>query len=324
MRAHLPNYQNVAESIVLKIINELINYRNQHSLVPTWTKPDGSFVTPPDYGIQYYLQKQLCAAFPNIPFIGEEIILDEDWEKVPEILKFVHRLDPSASTNDIIRTLEFRPDSTSLFWLADPIDGTAGFIKNRYFAIALSLIYQYQPVLTVMACPSYHQTFKIYSAGKDLGMFISDATQRRHRVVYTEKVRTGKFCEASLAARNQQHHATRLFSLGLPDQPRPHRVESQYKYALVAEGAVDFFIRYPFTHGQARIWDHIPGAFLVEESGGQVTDVFGASLNYNKEKLSLENHPIILASGSKKIHEVTLEALQCYLTSSKNLAAHET
>ncbi|AAD19058.1 bisphosphonucleoside 3(2')-phosphohydrolase-like protein [Chlamydia pneumoniae TW-183] len=311
MHSELPNYQNIVESVVTEITTQLLNYRSEHRLVPFWEKSDGSFITAADYGSQYYLKQQLAKAFPNIPFIGEETLYpDQDNEKIPEILKFTRLLTSSVSRDDLISTLVPPPSPTSLFWLVDPIDGTAGFIRHRAFAVAISLIYEYRPILSVMACPAYNQTFKLYSAAKGHGLSIVHSQNLDRRFVYADRKQTKQFCEASLAALNQQHHATRKLSLGLPNTPSPRRVESQYKYALVAEGAVDFFIRYPFIDSPARAWDHVPGAFLVEEAGGRVTDALGAPLEYRKESLVLNNHAVILASGDQETHETTLAALQ--------------
>ncbi|SPN74030.1 3'(2'),5'-bisphosphate nucleotidase CysQ,adenosine-3'(2'),5'-bisphosphate nucleotidase,3'(2'),5'-bisphosphate nucleotidase,Inositol monophosphatase family [Chlamydia serpentis] len=314
MPFQLPNCQNIVESVVTEIITELLNYRKERPLIPSWGKPDGSFITAADYGSQYYLKRELAQAFPDIPFIGEEVLSpNEDHKKISEILKFTHQLAPLTSSEDLFSNLTPPPSPTSLFWLVDPIDGTTGFIKHRAFAVAVSLIYEYQPILSVMACPSYNYTFKVYSAAKSHGLSILHSENLGRRILYDGRKPTRQFCEASLAALNQQHHATRKLSLGLPNTPSPRRLESQYKYALVAEGAVDFFIRYPFIHSPARAWDHVPGAFLVEEAGGKVTDALGVPLEYNKETLLLNNHPVILASGNQEIHETTLTAIQSQL-----------
>ncbi|WP_348663175.1 inositol monophosphatase family protein [Chlamydia vaughanii] len=320
MPSHLLDYQRVAESIVEKTIAELISYRQRLPLVPFWTKPDGSFVTPADYAVQYCLQKKLLTSFPHIPFVGEEVLDPiEDSHKISKILEFVHKLDPKATPDDLLEILTPTKDISSLYWLVDPIDGTSGFIKNRFFAMALSLIHEDQPILAVMACPSTDpHTFKIYSAAKNCGTSLFGTATHSRRLLKSGEVATGRFCEASLAARNQQHHTTRLLSLALPGQPQAYRVDSQYKYAMVAEGSVDFFIRYPFAISHARAWDHAPGAFLVEEAGGVVSDIFGHALNYRRESFSLENHPIILASGSEQIHNNTLEVLQEHLNITPN------
>ena len=311
MWSHLPDYQSLAENVVTEIAIHLVHYQQRHSLMTVWEKPDNSFVTPADYGVQYFLKKQLRQAFPDIPFIGEEVLtLKEDAKKLPEILAFLHNFDPQVTEADLLNTLTPQQLPSSLFWLADPIDGTSGFIRKRSFAIALTLIHEGSPILAVMACPSYARNVTIYSAAKGLGLTIYRPGSTEKLPLNNKNPRAYRYCEASLAASNQQHYTTRLLGLSLPGTPQAFRTESQYKYALVAEGFADFFIRYPFVPTQARTWDHAPGAFLVEEAGGIVTDVFGEPLDYGRKDFVLDNHPIILASGSLEIHETTLQVLQ--------------
>ncbi|EPP34747.1 inositol monophosphatase family protein [Chlamydia ibidis] len=311
MPSRLLDYQKAVEVIVEEVMNELMLYRNTFPLVPCWNKPDLSCVTPADYAIQFFLRKKLTLSFPHISFVGEEVLYpQEDQYKIPRILEFIHRLSPEVTEAELFYVLRPCERDAELFWLVDPIDGTSGFIKNRSFAIAVALMYNAQPVLSVVGCPYTRETFKIYSASKGSGLFAFGSGIGAKKAIRSGLTPTGKFCEASLAARNQQHNATRQLSLSLPSQPQAHRVDSQYKYAMVAEGAADFFIRYPFIISDARIWDHAPGAFLVEEAGGRVSDLLGNPLSYDIDNMILNNHPVILASGNSHIHETTLEALR--------------
>lgn len=307
---HLTEYQQAVEAVILEIINELTDYRARHGLIPAWKKPDGSFVTPADYAVQAYLYRQLTRRFPHIPFIGEETLSsEEDSEKLKAILTIAQRLDARIVVSDLLEALVPPPFPSSLFWLVDPIDGTAGFIKHRFFAVAVSLIATNQPLLSVLACPNSGGTFKIYSALRGHGVSVFSSEKKERYVLKTGLTRAGRFCEASLAARNQQHLATRKLSLQLPWQPQALRADSQYKYALVAESAADFFIRFPFVQSQAHCRDHSPGAFLVEEAGGVVTDGLGSPLHFDHELL-LGNHPILVASGDRETHDLLLEIIQ--------------
>lgn len=136
MPSYLLDYQRVAESIVEKTIAELIHYRQRLPLVPFWTKPDGSFVTPADYAVQYCLQKKLSTTFPHIPFIGEEVLDPvSDKHKINSILEFIHRLDSQVTPEDLLETLSPNQEASTLYWLVDPIDGTSGFIKNRFLPL---------------------------------------------------------------------------------------------------------------------------------------------------------------------------------------------
>ncbi len=311
MPSHLADYQQVLEQIVTRIINHLTQYQKNYPLVPAWKKADGSFVTPADYGIQYLLRTQLSEAFSSIPFIGEETLdPDLDLHKAPKILEFVHQFAPETTIDDLLTILSPTETTSSLFWLVDPIDGTAGFIKKKFYAVAVSLIYETRPVLSVVAMPAANHTFKVYSAAKGCGLSVFGSAVPSRQALQSGKIQTGRFCEASLAARNQQHFATRQLSLRLPGSPQAYRIDSQCKYALVAENSVDFFIRFPFTASQAHCRDHAPGAFLVEEAGGIVSDVHGNPLRYNCKDFVLDNHPIIIASGNQETHDRILDILQ--------------
>lgn len=318
MPSNLTDYQHLAVSAAKKSVAELIRYRNQYPLVPCWKKPDSSYVTPADYAVQYYLFKTLHQAFPNIPFIGEETLEEKDSYKLPYILHLAQQLDPKATQQDLLIGLRSSPFPSTLFWLVDPIDGTAGFIKNRFFAIAISLIYESQPILSIIACPTMLQnSFKVYFAAKEHGAYLFDSDTGATSRLQAGKICTNRFCEASLSARNQKHWATQNLSNHLPTNPSAYRVDSQYKYALVAENSVDFFIRLPFSASKAYSWDHAPGAFLVEEAGGIVSDLSGAALNYRNDTLTLQNHPVLLASGNKAAHEMILQTLYERLYSSE-------
>lgn len=310
MHSNLMDYQQIAVRTAKKSIAELVRYRSQFPLLPYWKKPDSSYVTPADYAIQYYLFRTFNQAFPKIPFIGEETLQEADAYKLPLILQIAQQLEPTATTQDILDCLQPPPPPSTLFWLVDPIDGTAGFIKNRFFAIAISLMYEGQPILSVIASPTQNGlSFKIYYAAKGCGAYMFDSNTNTTSPLQAGKMNTDLFCEASLSARNQRHWITKNLSERLSNKPLVHRADSQYKYAMVAENTVDFFIRLPFASSRAYSWDHAPGAFLVEEAGGIVSDLSGDALHYNNETLVLQNHPIILATGNKDLHSEILQTL---------------
>ena len=54
----------------------------------------------------------------------------------------------------------------------------------------------------------------------------------------------------------------------------PVRIDSQAKYALVARGEADIYLRLPTRADyREKIWDHAAGALIVAEAGGVVTDI---------------------------------------------------
>ena len=65
----------------------------------------------------------------------------------------------------------------------------------------------------------------------------------------------------------------------------PARVDSQAKYALVARGDADAYVRRsPGVGYREWIWDHAAGAILAEEAGCTVTDTLGVPLDFSHGK----------------------------------------
>ncbi|ADH17575.1 inositol monophosphatase family protein [Chlamydia trachomatis] len=307
----LNDCQKAAETVVMQAMLSLMRYRKAHKFIPFWKKPDQTYVTPADYAIQYYFYQKLTSLFPHIPLVGEETLNPAtDHPRIPQILQFAQQLDPKVSCQDLYQALSPESSHSSLFWLTDPIDGTSGFIKQRCFAIALSLFYEHTPVLSVIACPSSkNNSFKIYSAAKGEGLTICNPTHSFPFSLHEDFQPTCKFCEASLSARNHQHLATHILSKHLPWNPQPIRADSQCKYAWVADNTVDFFIRIPYSPPRAHYRDHAPGVFLIEEAGGLVTDISGNPLPFSNPNLYLDRHPLILASANEQMHSTILETL---------------
>lgn len=58
-----------------------------------------------------------------------------------------------------------------------------------------------------------------------------------------------------------------------------------------------------------KIWDHAPGALLVLEAGGSVSDAGGAELDFGKGRwLDLDRG--IVTTASKMLHQELVEALK--------------
>jgi len=68
------------------------------------------------------------------------------------------------------------------------------------------------------------------------------------------------------------------------------RLDSQAKYAVVARGQADIYLRMPTKKGYVeRIWDHAAGALCAVEGGCVVSDIRGAPLDFGCGR-GLENN----------------------------------
>jgi 3'(2'), 5'-bisphosphate nucleotidase len=87
----------------------------------------------------------------------------------------------------------------------------------------------------------------------------------------------------------------------------PIRMDSQAKYATVARGEADIYLRLPTRKGyQENIWDHAGGVLLVEEAGGKVTDVHGRELDFSQGDQLTKNQGVIVTNGV--LHDAVLAA----------------
>ena len=60
----------------------------------------------------------------------------------------------------------------------------------------------------------------------------------------------------------------------------PLRVDSMVKYALLARGDAQLYLRLPGAGYAEKIWDHAAGVLVVTEAGGTVSDIHGKPLEF--------------------------------------------
>ena len=88
----------------------------------------------------------------------------------------------------------------------------------------------------------------------------------------------------------------------------PVQMDSQCKYALLARGDADVYLRLPSKRGYVeRIWDHAAGMLIAQEAGCVVTDIRGKSLDFSRGR-GLEANEGILGAPPE-LHARLLNAI---------------
>lgn len=181
-----------------------------------------------------------------------------------------------------------------LFWLVDPLDGTVEFIKgNNEFTVNIALMENNVCVSSVVYVPFHH---KIYIAERGRGAYVMHDVEPSEDAAYTYTDIRSQQLSLPLVdsdhdgfrvavSRSHQTAETHAHIDSLREQhPDLEIVEqgSSYKFCLLAEGVVDYYIRTTTTSE----WDTAAGELILEESGG-TTRAYpsGDMLNYNKEIL---------------------------------------
>ena len=181
-----------------------------------------------------------------------------------------------------------------LFWLVDPLDGTVEFIKgNNEFTVNIALMENNVCISAVVYVPYHH---KIYIAERGHGAWLIEGVEPDASAAYSyEQIHSAM---QSLPLKAAEHNTFRVAVSRSHQTAETHehidalRLEhpdleiveqgSSYKFCLLAEGTVDYYIRTTTTSE----WDTAAGELILEESGG-VTRSYphGEPLSYNKEVL---------------------------------------
>ena len=116
-----------------------------------------------------------------------------------------------------------------------------------------------------------------------------------------------RFCESVETSHTSTSLSSRVAdALGMHREPL--RMDSQAKYAIVARGEAEIYMRLPAKYGyKEKIWDHAGGVLVVEEAGGLVSDVEGRPLEFNHGYELLNNRGIIAAN--RELHPRVIAAL---------------
>ena len=284
-------------------------------------KKDNSPVTVADFASQAVICHLLGEAFPSDPIIAEEDSLalhqPENQRFLNEVLGLIQRNYRENASADEIRHWIDRggaKDYSSRFWTLDPIDGTKGFLRRDQFAISLALIVDGELKLGILGCPnlgSKNQSgHSLYYAVAGQGAFAtrleSGSETKSIRVATTTDPTQARFCE-SFESSHSSHSESALIAKQLGIKNAPVRMDSQAKYATVAEGEAEIYLRLPAKTGYfEKIWDHAGGVLIVKEAGGEVTDLQGRPLDFSHGRELRENRGVIVTSGP--LHAVVLDA----------------
>ncbi|XP_010268789.1 PREDICTED: PAP-specific phosphatase HAL2-like [Nelumbo nucifera] len=239
---------------------------------------------------------------------------------------------------------------TGRYWVLDPVDGTLGFVRGDQYAVALALIEDGEVVVGVLGCPNYpmkkewlnyhHRYYRIMSKlsspsseSWDKGCVIyakrgSGETWMQPLVQENQRLTAKPICVSSIddpalatfcepvERANSSHSFTAglAHSVGLRNQPL--RVYSMVKYAAIARGDAEIFMKFAKTGYKEKIWDHAAGILIIQEAGGVVTDAGGRQLDFSKG-IYLEglDRGIIACSGAK-LHQKIIRAVDASWDSS--------
>ena len=235
-------------------------------------KQDDSPLTLADREAHRIITSGLQALTPGIPVLSEES----------------KALDHEFATRRHWQTL----------WLVDPLDGTREFIKrNGEFTVNIALIHNHRPTLGVVTLPAADMA---YSGAAGLGAHRTD--KQSSVVIHTQ-------CPARpvpIVVGSRSHRGDSLDALlSRLGEHELCAVGSALKFCRVAEGAADFYPRL----GPTSEWDTAAGQAVLEAAGGQVLELQGMPLGYNRRDTLL--NPNFMAVGDPAFNWQPLLGTSC-------------
>lgn len=222
-------------------------------------KHDNSPLTQADLAAHNLIENGLAALVPELPVLSEE----------------------SAAI----------PFSTrrqwGSYWLVDPLDGTREFIKrNGEFTVNIALIENHRPVMGVVYAPALDLLFY---AAEGQGAFRQLGSKE------PQQIRARAFDASQVTVAGSRSHAGEELMLFL-DRMGPHMLismGSSLKICLVAEGRADVYPRLGLTSE----WDTAAAQCVLQEAGGRLVGLDGASFRYNLKESLLNPHFFAVGAG---------------------------
>ncbi len=289
------------------------------------TKDDRSPVTVADYASQAIIAAHLERAWGHPALVGEEdastLRSASGAALRAEVLAATREAWPEATEADVMEAIDLGNHDASMarYWTLDPIDGTKGFLRGGQYAVSLALIEDGKVVLGVLGCPNLSADFeRPFDDPDPVGcLFFADRTGPSRTTAADDPggqaseiavdrstdTATMRICESVESGHSRLDDTARV-GAHLGARGKPARLDSQCKYAVVARGQADVYLRLPTRADYVeRIWDHAAGMIIAEQAGATVTDVSGRPLDFG-QGMGLENNRGILCAAPGFHHAV--------------------
>lgn len=299
------------------------------------TKDDKSPVTVADFASQAIIARTLTERLGPVTLVAEEAsaFLREDGHEghLEATLAAVRERWDDCTAEQMLEAIDVGSGDTDHrgYWTLDPIDGTKGFLRNQQYAVALAYVESGTPVLGVLGCPNLpvdmsepldvpNPTGCMYYTIRGEGVYESPAVPSDEDPIRITRLDHAEGEPICVTASVEKAHSNvsdtdRILDVLRDDHGEqvgePVRLDSQCKYAVVARGQADAYLRMPTKPGYVeRIWDHAAGAIIASECGAAVTDIYGHQLDFGHGRGLEKNKGIVCAPP--RIHGRIIDAIQ--------------
>ncbi len=201
-------------------------------------KPDRTFVTEADTGVERLIRDRIAAAYPDHGVIGEELGSDAD--------------------------------GASVRWYLDPIDGTHNYIRGvPLFATLLAAERDGELQAAVVSAPALGSRWYAWRGGGAWALDRASSEPRRIAVSRIDRIDEAQVLYAGTVDVEGSGRAPGFRGL-LAEAWRERGFGDFWGYCLVAEGSAEAMVEVDL-----QVWDAAAPTLIVEEAGGRVTDFDG-------------------------------------------------
>lgn len=159
------------------------------------------------------------------------------------------------------------------FWLIDPIDGTRSFVKGKdSFTVNIALIRNKKPIIGLILQPS---TRKLYYTDQNNNLVVEDNGLQLVLDKPSRKKLIAIVSSNSFNSKTQEY----LDKHGITEVIA---IPSSIKFCLIADSTGDVFPKF----GNTMEWDIAAGHAIINAAGGQVLDLEGEEITYDKPNFS--------------------------------------
>ena len=223
-------------------------------------KEDGSPVSNGDLTVNDLIQKKIIELTPNIKIISEE-------------------------------TVDLNVKNTSkIFWLIDPIDGTKEYIAGKdEYTLNAALIINTVPVLGLVGVPKKNRLFYTYAPGEsyliengNVKKINCKKLQPKEKVVAVSSV----IKPSDIILNKLKEYKVNSIV----------KMASSYKFCVIAAGEYDIYA----ARERAHEWDYAAGHAVAKNAGAIITTLDEQPFLYGKENYK---NPSLLIKRAKNLND---------------------
>ena len=223
-------------------------------------KEDRSPVSNGDLRVNELISRRISELTPNIPVISEE-------------------------------TVDLKIKNTSkIFWLIDPIDGTKEYIAGKdEYTINAALVINKVPVLGLVGAPKKNRLFFSYSPGESYLI-----EKNKTKKINCEKQQPkGKIVALSSTFKPSDMILNKLKEYNVTSIVK---MASSYKFCVIATGEYDIYA----AKERANEWDYAAGHAVAQNAGAIIKTLDQKPFLYGKENYK---NPSLLIRRSKNLND---------------------